>query len=385
MSFNQKYWRYSLFYFLYFSSLGALVPYWSVYLKSLSFSALEIGQLIATLAATKIFAPYIWGWVADKTGQHIRIVQITSVIACAFFIPLIWSNSYWGMMLFMVLFSFFWNAALPQFEVVTIANLGNDKHRYSQIRLWGSIGFIVTVFLVAWLLKLTSVDVLPVAVFVVMLLIVLSSYSVHEEPKVSHDSGSIINVLNKPEVIALLLACFFMQLSHGPYYTFFTLFMKEQNYSITMISSFWSLGVLAEVILFLFMHRLFKHGDATFFLFLSLVLTAIRWLLLSMYSDVLVVVLLIQCLHAASFGLFHASAIHLIDDYFPYHKGRGQAIYASVSFGAGGAFGSLYSGYLWEFYTPTVMFIVAGGVALLGAIVYRGLLGYADLTQQPSK
>lgn len=374
MSFSLRHWRYSLFYFLYFTSLGALVPYWSVYLDDLSFSALEIGQLLATLGITKIFAPYIWGWVADKTGQHIRIVQITSIIACLLFLPLVWLDSYWSILIFMVLFSFFWNAALPQFEVVTMINLGDEKHRYSQVRLWGSLGFIVSVFLIAWMLEFLSSDILPIALFIMMLLIMLSSYSVKAPLQKHLDGGSILPIIKKPAVIALLLACFLMQLSHGPYYSFFTLFMKDQGYSVSLISGFWSLGVLAEVVLFLFVHRLFKQGDAAFFMFLSLFITAIRWFLTAYFSDNLFLVFIAQCMHAASFGLFHAAGIHLIDEYFPKHRGRGQALYASVSFGAGGALGSLYSGYLWDFVSPTTMFVVAGSIALVGAVLYRGIL-----------
>lgn len=374
MLFSLRHWRYSLFYFLYFSSLGALVPYWSVYLKDLSFTALEIGELVASLGVTKIFAPYIWGWIADKTGQHVRIVQATSIIACLLFLPLVWVDTYWTIMLFMVLFSFFWNAALPQFEVVTMINLGAEKHRYSQVRLWGSLGFIFAVFLLAWLLEIISVSILPLAIFIMMLLIMLSSLSVKAPMQKNIDGGSILPIIKKPAVMALLLACFLMQLSHGPYYTFFTLFMKEQGYSVSLISSFWSLGVLAEVILFLFVHRLFKKGNAVSFMFLSLFITSIRWFLTAFYSDNLIVILIAQCMHAASFGLFHAAGIHLIDEYFPNHKGRGQALYASVSFGAGGALGSLYSGYLWDYVSPTTMFVVAGVISMLGALLYRTIM-----------
>jgi len=212
------------------------------------------------------------------------------------------------------------------------------------------------------------------AIFITMVLIMLSSLSVKAPLQKHVDGGSILPIIKKPAVIALLLACFLMQLSHGPYYTFFTLFMREQGYSVSLISAFWALGVLAEVILFLFIHRLFKHGDAAFFMFIALFITSIRWFLTAFYSNQLVIVLIAQCMHAASFGLFHASAIHLIDEYFPNHKGRGQALYASVSFGAGGALGSLYSGYLWDYVSPTTMFVVAGVIAMTGAMLYRSIM-----------
>jgi PPP family 3-phenylpropionic acid transporter len=67
---NTPYWRLSGFYFFYFASLGVLVPYWSIYLEWLNFSAGEIGELTAILLATRIFVPYIWAWIADHKGHR---------------------------------------------------------------------------------------------------------------------------------------------------------------------------------------------------------------------------------------------------------------------------------------------------------------------------
>ena len=74
------YWRLSAFYLFYFASLGALVPYWSVYLKSLGFDVVQIGELVAILMATKIVAPNVWGWIADHTGRRKTIIRIPSVL-----------------------------------------------------------------------------------------------------------------------------------------------------------------------------------------------------------------------------------------------------------------------------------------------------------------
>jgi len=363
------YWRLSQFYFFYFASLGVLVPFWSLYLDHLGFSALEIGQLISTLAISKIIAPYIWGWVADRTGYHIRIVQVTSLLSVLCFAPLLWANTFWWMLFFMFMFSFFWNASLPQFEVVTLAQLGREKYRYSQIRLWGSLGFIATVTVLGALFEIISIERLPYFLIAVFALIWISSLPVKEHLQQAHADSHIWTVLKIPQVFALLLACFFMQASHGPYYTFYSLFMESLDYTRFSIGLFWSLGVLAEVVLFLFMFRLLKIKPASYWLALALILTTLRWLLMAWFSDMIGLVLITQCLHAASFGMFHAAAIHLIHDFFPQHRGRGQALYASVSFGAGGAVGSLYAGSLWESFSPTVTFLVAALVAFVGFLV----------------
>ncbi len=364
-----RYWRLSQFYFFYFASLGALVPFWSVYLKSLGFSALQIGQLMSTLAVTKIVAPYLWGWIADRTGYHIRIVQLTSLLALLCFLPLLWYDHYGMVLLPMLAFSFFWNAALPQFEVVTLAGLGAHKHRYSRIRLWGSLGFIATVSLLGVVLQRIGIDALPWVLLGLFAAIWLSSLPVQEQRHRAGDGGHILDVLRQPAVIALLLSCFLMQASHGPYYTFYSLYMEGFGYGRGQVGLLWALGVFAEVLLFWYMHRLFAWRPARFWMSLSLLLATLRWTLMALFPDVLTLVLLAQTLHAASFGMFHASAIHLIDDFFPRHRGRGQALYAAVSFGAGGAVGSLFAGTLWDAVSPMTTFLGAAVAALLGFFV----------------
>jgi PPP family 3-phenylpropionic acid transporter len=345
------YWRLSGFYLFYFASLGALVPYWSLYLKSLGFSSLQIGQLMAILMATKIISPNIWGWIADHTGKRMAVVRLGSLLAVVSFAWVFFVDSFWGLALAMLLFSFFWNAALPQFEATTLSHLGEQSHRYSMIRLWGSIGFIFTVAGLGPLLDSAGAVILPPVLLGLFLAIWGSSLLVQER-LVEHpvqESRPISQILRRPEVLALLAVCFLMQASHGPYYTFYTIYMEGFGYSRSIIGQFWALGVIAEVVIFLIMSPLVTRFGLRSLMLWTAVLTALRWLLIGAMPESLGVMLFAQLLHAASFGVFHATAIALFHKFFiGRHQGRGQALYSSLSFGAGGAFGALYSGMAWD-------------------------------------
>ena len=118
------YWRLSSFYFFYFASLGALLPYWSLYLKSLGFDSIAIGAIIAVIPATKIFAPYVWGWMSDHTGRPVRIVRITNFLAIVAFVGVFFGNGYVWLSLEMFTFSVFWNSSLPLIESTTLNHLG---------------------------------------------------------------------------------------------------------------------------------------------------------------------------------------------------------------------------------------------------------------------
>jgi PPP family 3-phenylpropionic acid transporter len=377
------YWRLSGFYLFYFASLGALVPYWSLYLKSLGFSVTQIGQLIAILMATKIVAPNVWGWIADHTGQRMMIVRRASVLAAVAFAGVFAGDGFWWLVLVMTVFSFFWNASLPQFEATTMSHLGSDPHRYSGIRLWGSVGFIIAVAGLGPLLGRYGNALLPVVVMVLFVCIWFSSLSVPESAAghLAIDQEPLLDVLKRPAVLSLLGVCFLVQASHGPYYAFFSIYLENYGYSTGLIGQLWALGVVAEIGVFLLMPRLLPRFGARKLLLVAVGLTAVRWLLIAGYAGNVAVVTAAQTLHAASFGLYHAVAIYLVHCLFTgAHQGRGQALYSSVSFGAGGAAGSLASGYLWTGIGPQAMYLLAAATSL-GAmvLVYGGIRHTPDV------
>jgi PPP family 3-phenylpropionic acid transporter len=282
----------------------------------------------------------------------------------------------------MMLFSFFWNASLPQFEAVTMSHLKERIQHYSRIRLWGSIGFILSVSLLGFLLDHRGVELVPMMVLLLYIGIFLNSLVVPEKPAAhaEGEQGSIMQVLRRPEVFALLLVTFLMQASHSAYYAFYSIYMEAIGYSSSAIGELWALGVIAEVVIFLFMHNLLEQWGARQVLIASLAIAVVRWILVGLAPESLPLVLLAQLMHAATFGTFHAAAIHLIHHYFiGRHQGRGQALYSSISFGAGGALGSLLSGYLWTGIGPQATYLVAAGYALLAVIVAWGWVDRGSL------
>jgi PPP family 3-phenylpropionic acid transporter len=345
------YWRLSAFYLLYFSSLGALMPYWSLYLKALGFNAIAIGELIAIIMATRIIAPNIWGWIGDHTGKHVVLVRVCSLLTVICFSGVLLGSSYLWLALIMGTYSFFWNAVLSQFEATTIAHLGTQAHRYSHLRLWGSIGFIITVVLFGWLFERVSITLLPTLLIGIFASIWLMSLLVPEKATTQHtvSTNSLYQVLKRPSVISLFLVCFLMQLSHGPYYIFYSIYLEDYGYSRDLIGQLWALGVIAEIGVFLVMHRLLTRYSLKYLMILSLAITGGRWLLIGYYVESLPILVFAQLLHAASYGVFHGVAIQLIRQSFAdHHLGRAQGLYSSLGFGAGTTVGSLVSGYVYE-------------------------------------
>lgn len=365
--------RLSGFYFFYFALLGSLIPYWSLYLQSFGLSVQVIGVLMAVMQFSRIIAPNIWGWLADHTGERLRIVRWGACLTWIVFIAIFWQTSALGIGVVMLLFSFFWNAVLPQFEVLTLQHLGSSRDKYSRIRLWGSIGFVVAVIGTGMLLDLIDIHWLPAVALVLMILIWLNTLMVPAPALVGyseHTRQGVSKILCVPQVQIFLLVFFLVQFSHGPYYTFYSVMLQDLGYSRGQIGQLWAIGVIAEVLLFIVMPLLFKHYALRFLLLMSVLLCVLRWTLIAFFADSLPVLLVAQLLHAASFGSLHAVGIALVYHYFsPSTQGRGQALFASAGFGAGGAAGALFSGMFWASWGGTGTFFAAAIISLCAFVI----------------
>jgi PPP family 3-phenylpropionic acid transporter len=332
---------------------------------------------VAILPATKLVAPYICGWLADHTRRSMFIIRATSILALLAFSLVFVSQQLWWLSIAMLLFSFFWNAMLPQFEAMTLNHLGADTHHYSMIRMWGSLGFIVIVVLVGELLQHYDTSLVPLVVLITFIGITMSSVMVPEKLNTPHAyHAPIWNVIRQPKVMAFLVVCFLMLCSHGPYYTFYTIYLQEQGYSSHITGVLWAVGVLAEVVIFLLMPRLLPVYGPRKLLITTFLLTTLRWLMIGFFVTDLSMLFIAQLFHAFSFGVFHAVSISLIHKYFTgSHQGRGQALYSSISYGAGVAVGSLVSGVLWDYWGAGMLFVFASCCTMAAlAIVWKYLM-----------
>ena len=373
MAAKPPYFKLSSFYFFYFAALGAFVPYWTVYLKvHFKFSSVEIGELLAIFMATKLIAPLVWGWLADHYNNRLGLIRFAAVMTVISFTGVYLYKSYWWMAGVMVAFGFFWNASLPLYEALTLNHLGSKISRYGQIRLWGSIGFIFMVAGLPLVIEGDYLSTLPHYLLLMFIAIIVSTWLIKDKPhpiKISHKKGLEKLPINGM-LSAFLAACMLQTASHGAYYTFFSIYLEDHGYSRLYAGVMWALGVAAEVGLFIVLYRFMDRFSVTSLFSLSLLLTAVRWVILGLFVDNAIILALSQLLHAASYGLFHASAIHLIHYWYPGRiQGRGQALYAGLSFGLGGAIGSLLSGYLWEAVATSTTFLLMAGFALLGWLV----------------
>ena len=370
-----QYARFSGFYFFYFASLGVFLPFWPLYLQHLGFNALEIGQLVAVVMAAGIVAPNLWAWLADHTEQRLLLIRLAAAAAAVGLLALQWVVSFDGMVFWLLLFSFFWYASLPLVEGVTLTHLDHAEGRfaYVHIRLWGSFGFVVLCVALAVLTADgTAWHWVPLGLLFCHLGVFLMTLTLTSRPhRVEHPPHvTLPDLLRHPVVLGLMAALVLMQVSHGPYYTFYSIYLESYGYPKSGLAALWSVAVCGEILVFLFFARYFAHREPSRLFAAAFLLAAVRWVVLGSFPQHMSAVLGAQLLHAATYGLYHAVAVRLIHRLFPGRmQGRGQALYSSMSYGVGASLGCLLAGLAWDEIGPNTTFYAAAGVALVGMAV----------------
>ena len=367
--------KFSFSYFAYFGILGLVVPYLSVFLDGRNYSSMEIGEILAIFTATKIVGPTLWAMLADKSGKQLSIIQLGSGLALLSFTLLFWMTGYWPITFALALFSLFWTAILPQLEVMTMTSIRRSAKIYARIRLWGSVGFIVLAVVAGKVIEHFSSEAFTYIGWLILFALFLSSLRLKQPRtiyKKSPEDTSLISKLLLPSFILFFISGLLLQISFGPYYSFFALFLRDLAYPSYAVGLFISLGVVAEIGVFFIAGRLYQLFGVRVLISFSLFITAIRWYITGNFADNVYLLFIAQLIHAASFGLYHSASIQFVQQHFQSNQqNRGQAIYIAGVYGIGGAIGAYVSGYLWKdgfgavqsFEFAAIICLIAGGLA----------------------
>jgi PPP family 3-phenylpropionic acid transporter len=357
-------------YFFFFSILGIMVPYLGVFFDSRGFNAQEIGFLLAILMATRIVAPNVWAAVADRTGMRSELIKLGSCAAAITYISFFFDGSFVYLAISLAIYTFFWNAILAQLEVITLETLGDKAERYGAIRSWGSVGYIVLVISGGLAIDYWGPEVLPYMGMILFLGLFACSLPLPANRSVVVNKSERPKLKLDASLVWFMLSAMLLQMSVGPFYGFFVLYLKQVGYSETIAGLLVALGVLAEIVIFFYSSRLIRQYGIRVLLVVSILLTVIRWLLLAFGVEYVSLLIISQLLHAFTFGLVHAASIHFIHRHFNVsHRSTGQALYASVSFGVGGALGTWISGIIWGDGSQIMwVWIFAAGCAFLSML-----------------
>jgi MFS transporter, PPP family, 3-phenylpropionic acid transporter len=355
--------RLSAFYFAFFAHVGAYVAYFPLYLAGRGLNPAEIAWVLALPPLARTFAPPAWGWLADASGAHRGIVVFSCAVIAVSFALVPFTRQLALLIALMALLS---AGAVPIVEAITLGSLAGQPGRYGPIRLWGSIGFMAVVLAGGVWLDYQPLSTLPTLLVGFMLAALVVALAFPPGRRQAEPQKPVLRF--SPQARALLAAGFWNAVAHGALYAFLSLHLEALGYSATAIGMLWTLGVAAEIVVFIYLPHIFRHLSLSTILVASLAAGAVRFAMIGWAAGLVAIVLVAQVLHGATFGSFHAAAVAAVHRVFPEGaQARGQTLFSGVSYGAGAAAGLAASGWAWQLGGAALAFSVAALAALVGA------------------
>jgi MFS transporter, PPP family, 3-phenylpropionic acid transporter len=359
--------------FAYFSYAGLFGTYAPLWFQSLGFGTLAIGVLASLQSATRLFSPYAWGWLADHTGQRTRLLQVAVGLALTSAAGFFVSSSH-GWIAAVSVALFICTAGVVPISEAALAHLVShgltlDAGRYGRVRVWGSIGFIVAVVGSGALLQRLGVQLFPWLVIALLGLLLVAAMRLPEVGEAAHGSDAppgALAVLRRPEVGWFFAGVFFTVLAHTSLYAFFSLYLVSLGYSKTAVGLIWAVGVAAEVAWFWFQGLWATRLPVHAWLTIAAGVSMLRFAGIATFGSVPALLVLAQCTHAVTFAAQHSACIAMINQHFPGRlRGRGQALYTVLGYGASGVAGGLLGGAVSEAFGFEAVF---WGASLAAAI-----------------
>ncbi|HEJ7042140.1 TPA: 3-phenylpropionate MFS transporter [Serratia liquefaciens] len=354
----------ALSYFTYFFSYGIFLPFWGVWLKGEGIPPETIGillgaGLVARFLGSLLIAPRV------KDPSHlVTALRLLALLTLAFAIGFCFGNGWGWLMLVIAGFNLFFSPLVPLTDALAATWQKQITMDYGRVRLWGSLAFVIGSALTGQMVSVWGHNAilysLIISILAMLLGMMLKPSVMPQGEARSHSEAdrSLWEMLKEGPVWRFLLCVTLLQGAHAGYYSFGSIYWQEAGYSASTIGYLWSLGVVAEVIIFASSNFLFRRWNARNLLLLSACCGVLRWGLMASSTE-LGWLLVIQILHCGTFTVCHLAAMRFIAARKGPEVIRLQAVYSALAMGGGIAIMTVIAGFLFEHLQGGVFWVMA--------------------------
>ncbi len=358
------------FYFLYYATVGIILPFLPAYLKSLSLSATQVGLLLSISPLVSLLAPPLWGHLADRTGRASRVLSGLTLGAALAFSLLLVARSFPALVGSMMTYAFFASAFTPLIDSLAMHHVARTGGSYAHLRLFGSLGFIASTVVFGLLVDRVD-ETLVLTPMVLLTLLVPWTFTLRDTATVGPRPHPLagLRLLRHPDFRWLLAATSLHWVACAPYHGSLSIHVMSLGLSPSVVGLTAGAGVLAEVVVMALYPRLAGGFAPRHVLGFAFATSALRWCGMALTSSAGVLVALAP-LHGLTFGAFYVACVAFLARRVPPElRASGQALFAAVTFGVGGLVGYASSGAAYDWLGGHRLFAVAGVLELAAAVL----------------
>ena len=360
--------RLAAFYGTMFGMLGCYLPFFPVWLKAVGIEASWIGIITAVPALTRFTVLPLVTAFAERR-QALRAAIIITTFATALGLTVVGTqHQALPLLLIFALTCCLWTPTAPLTDAYALRGVLRYGLNYGPLRLWGSAAFVVGALSCGLFIDVIAPERLIWIIAATAGLSALASLGLQplDGPKISepgHRSAGAL--LRDGGFLAIIVASALIQGSHAAYYIFASIVWKQAGFGGLTIAMLWSLGVIAEIVLFALSPR-FTLPSAVLVVIGALSAVA-RWVITAQQPPIAILAV-VQLAHGLTFGLTQVGTMGLLIHYVPGRAmARGQGYLAACS-GMVASSTSILSGIVYARYGQGVYYAMAA-MAASGALV----------------
>ncbi|SOC36379.1 MFS transporter [Ureibacillus acetophenoni] len=355
-------------FFIFFFTWGVFLQYWSGWLaEGKGLNVTEVGfimgmGLIARAIATLFAFPLASKFLSNK--KLIVLLVIGSLLITLTYIP---ANSFTSLFIITFVFSLFYPSLLPAIESGATVLVQEGNVKYGKSRSYGSIGFVVAVFIISGIISVFNENAILWCMIVSLLILLLiqampTPASLKVQPTVEDRKGSYsMRGLFKIKGFSLILfIVILLQGALASYYNYSYLYLQFLGVNPIYIGIILNVAVIFEVI-YLTKAEVFSNYRTSTLLLIAAIASTVRWIIIWLFPNVWSFIFS-QTLHSLSFAMAHFAFIQYITRTLPKQQfSNAQGIYSALAMSLSAALLTLWGGYLYK---------IQPGLAFLGMVVF---------------
>jgi PPP family 3-phenylpropionic acid transporter len=377
-------WRLAFFYSALCAALGLQMPFLPVWFAAKGLDATSVGVVLAIPLVVRVVAIPIATRIADRYDAARAVIMAGAAASLLGYIAVALVPSPGAIMAAVALASSFYTPLMPLADAYALRGLGLHGRSYGAVRSWGSAAFIAGTVGGGLLLDLIAQrDLIWVVVAALGMNAAAACVLAPPGEKTSGAPAQLTatgTLLRDSRFLIVAAAAALIQASHALYYGFSTLQWQAAGFGGAMIGTLWAVGVVAEIGLFAISARLALEPTAL--LFAGAAGAFVRWAAMAFDPPPMLLPML-QCLHALSFGATHLGALAFVARVAPAGLGASAQGYLAVALAlvmaaAMPISGELYARWHSHAYAAMALLAALGGMLLLIGRAWKSRTGAPD-------
>jgi len=366
-----------ILYFLVFSCTAAWLPIFADYCKEKGLDGKSTAIVLSITPLMMFLVQPFVGMMADKLGYK-RTLSFSSLLASICYSLYLPGGSFAYLVLVTIFMAIFYNTLQPILDSLSLKLVQKDRtFSYGTLRIAGAAGWATTGIINGQLIDALDTTVIFMVSGVCMLLTFIFAFTLPTDQKKGRAIAdlsfkSVKYVFRNSTLLFLLLGVFLISSGATTIWNFYSIYMKENGASASLVGYGLSFQGLCELPLFFYSVKIINRLGIRVTLLITVLATALRMLLYSLVKNPEAAIA-IEVLHGISWSLFWVVCVECINMLVREEwRATGQSLLYAAYFGAGAIAGNFWTGYLADtkMKIAEIFLLNAGIAAIVGLLIF---------------